>query len=101
MAAGGAGGGGAGAADLGFAAAAAVTEPGKGGEIQLTDAMRRVLADGGKGVGIRLRPDERRYDIGNFDSYFKTFVDFALAAPEYGESLTDHVRQLMIESPKE
>lgn len=71
------------------------TEPGKGGEIQLTDAMRNILKNGGKGIGIKLRADERRYDIGNFDSYFKTFVDFAVADPHCGESLREHLRELV------
>jgi UTP--glucose-1-phosphate uridylyltransferase len=72
--------------------ALAITKPGKGGEIQLTDAIQIVLREGGKGVGLRLPADERRYDIGNFGSYFRAFVDFALSDPKYGEALRDHVR---------
>jgi UTP--glucose-1-phosphate uridylyltransferase len=67
----------------------AVTPPGKGGEIQLTDAIQLVLRAGGKGVGVRLRSDERRFDIGNFGSYFRAFVEFALADPQYGDALRD------------
>ena len=73
--------------------ALASTEPGKGGEIQLTDAIRRVLADGGRGVGIRLQPSERRFDIGNFGSYFRAFTEFALADPRYGDELRAFVRE--------
>lgn len=73
--------------------ALAETKPGKGGEIQLTDAMRIVLKRGGKGVGLKLPASERRYDIGNFGSYFRAFVDFALTDPKYGEALRAHVRQ--------
>jgi len=72
--------------------ALAITKPGKGGEIQLTDAIQIVLRQGGKGVGLRLPADERRYDIGNFGSYFRAFFDFALSDPKYGEALRDHVR---------
>ncbi len=68
------------------------TERGKGGEIQLTDAMRQVLAKGGKGVGIRLPKDEPRFDIGNFESYFQAFVDFALADPQFGPGLEIYIR---------
>ena len=68
------------------------TEPGKGGEIQLTDAIQRVLSAGGKGIGLRLQPGERRFDIGNFESYFRAFFEFALADPKYGESLTRYVQ---------
>lgn len=73
------------------------TERGKGGEIQLTDAIRKVLADGGKGVGIRLDGDQKRYDIGNFESYFKAFVDFALADEQFGDELKNHLRDKLAE----
>ncbi len=64
-------------------------EPGKGGEIQLTDAIRLVIQEGGKVYGVRLRSDERRYDIGNFESYFRAFVEFAAADEKYGAALRD------------
>jgi UTP--glucose-1-phosphate uridylyltransferase len=73
------------------------TKPGKGGEIQLTDAIRILLKQGAKGVGMRLGKDERRFDIGNYDSYFKAFVEFALADPQYGESLRKHLQALWAE----
>src|SRR5262245_22510835 len=63
------------------------TRRGKGGEIQLTDAIRAVVQQGGSAYGVRLRPGERRYDIGNFESYFEAFVDFALADPKFGAAL--------------
>jgi UTP--glucose-1-phosphate uridylyltransferase len=75
--------------------ALAQTKPGKGGEIQLTDAMRTVLAQGGKGIGVRLRHEERRFDIGNFESYYRAFVEFALADPDYGADLKQFVRGLL------
>jgi len=71
------------------------TEPGKGGEIQLTDAIRRVLREGGKGIGIRLAHEERRFDIGNFESYYQAFVEFALADPEHGPRLRQFVQGLL------
>jgi UTP--glucose-1-phosphate uridylyltransferase len=75
--------------------ALSTTEPGTGGEIQLTDAIRSVLADGGRGIGIRLGPDERRFDIGNFGSYFLAFTEFALADPRYGEGLRRELGRLL------
>ncbi|MBN1963447.1 MAG: UTP--glucose-1-phosphate uridylyltransferase [Anaerolineae bacterium] len=63
------------------------TEPGKGGEIQLTDAIKLLINDGKRVCGVRLRPDEARYDIGNFEAYFRAFVEFALADPRYSGSL--------------
>jgi len=44
------------------------TRPGVGGEIQLTDAVRILLQEGGTVLGVRLGPDEVRFDIGNFES---------------------------------
>lgn len=63
------------------------TEPGRGGEIQLTDAIRLMLKGGGRVIGVRIPSGERRYDIGNFPSYFEAFVDFALEDPDCGPDL--------------
>jgi UTP--glucose-1-phosphate uridylyltransferase len=73
------------------------TPPGKGGEIQLTDAVRLLIQQGGKVVGIRLAPGERRFDIGNFESYFCAFLEFALADPRYGADLRAFVGRLLVE----
>ncbi len=72
------------------------TPPGKGGEIQLTDAIRLLLERGGRVLGVQLAGAERRFDIGNFDSYFRAFVEFALADPRYGPELKDFVRGLLV-----
>ncbi|MEW4487938.1 UTP--glucose-1-phosphate uridylyltransferase [Thalassoglobus sp. JC818] len=69
------------------------TDRGKGGEIQLTDAMQRVLREGGKGIGIRLPSTEPRFDIGNFESYFRAFVDFSLSDPQFGDGLRTYLRE--------
>ena len=71
------------------------TKPGKGGEIQLTDAIQLVLESGGKGLGLRLQPHERRFDIGNFESYFRAFFEFALADPKFGPGLREFVQGLV------
>jgi UTP--glucose-1-phosphate uridylyltransferase len=71
------------------------TPPGKGGEIQLTDAIRALIKKGGKVLGVRLYPGEHRFDIGNFDSYFQAFCEFALADPRYGADLRDHLKKLL------
>lgn len=70
------------------------TPPGKGSEIQLTDAIRLLLQEGGTVYGVTLQ-GERRYDIGNFDSYFRAFVEFALADKKYGTGLREYVEQLI------
>lgn len=69
------------------------TPPGKSNEIQLTDAIRILLREKGGVYGVRLAPGEKRYDIGNMESYFKSFMEFALADPEYGECLREHLRK--------
>lgn len=71
------------------------TKPGKGSEIQLTDAIRLIVQGGGKVFGMSLRENERRYDIGNFDSYFQAFVEFALADNKHGTPLREYVRKLI------
>ena len=68
------------------------TAPGKGGEIQLTDAIRALIRRGGKVLGVSLRAGEKRFDIGNFESYFQAFVEFALADPVYGPALREQLK---------
>jgi UTP--glucose-1-phosphate uridylyltransferase len=75
--------------------ALAQTRRGKGGEIQLTDAIRAVIRNGGRAYGVRLRPGERRYDIGNFEAYFEAFVAFALADPTFGPGLRRHLLDIL------
>jgi UTP--glucose-1-phosphate uridylyltransferase len=71
------------------------TQPGKGGEIQLTDAIRLLIQNGGKVFGSRLNGNEKRYDIGNFESYFNAFIEFALADDKYGDSLRKSLEELL------
>jgi UTP--glucose-1-phosphate uridylyltransferase len=71
------------------------TPPGKGGEIQLTDAIRAVIRSGGRAYGVRLDAGERRYDIGNFNAYFRAFVEFALADPRFGAPLRRYLEDLL------
>ncbi|MDR1382489.1 MAG: UTP--glucose-1-phosphate uridylyltransferase [Planctomycetaceae bacterium] len=71
------------------------TTPGKGGEIQLTDAIRRMIHDKKRFLGVHLSPSELRYDIGNFESYFTAFTEFALADPVYGASVKQHLKKLL------
>ena len=73
------------------------TPPGKGDEIQLTDAVRMLIADGGRVLGVCLPDDQQRFDIGNFESYFQTFTEFALADPQHGPALRTFVKKLLAE----
>ena len=69
------------------------TPPDHRGEIQLTDAIRMLIQQGRRVLGVRLSQGQTRFDIGNFESYFQAFVDFALADPQYGEPLRQHLRE--------
>ena len=71
-------------------------KPGKGGEIQLTDAVRLLLQEGANVYGISLGPNEQRYDIGNFEAYFRAFIDFALADGRYGASVRSHLEEIVL-----
>ncbi|MFO0807762.1 MAG: UTP--glucose-1-phosphate uridylyltransferase [Gemmataceae bacterium] len=73
----------------------AETKPGKGGEIQLTDAIRALIHRGGKVLGVRLPAGEQRYDIGNFESYYAAFVEFAAGRPEVRGKLRDHLKAIL------
>ena len=71
------------------------TPPGKADEIQLTDAIRMLIRQGRNVLGVRLMADERRFDIGNFESYFLAFAEFALADPQYGPILRKHMAKML------
>jgi len=68
------------------------TLPGKRGEIQLTDAIRLLTRMGESVYAWLLSPDQRRYDVGNFESYFRTFIDFALADERYGYLVRKYIK---------
>ncbi len=53
-------------------------QPGLGGEIQLTDAIRAMIQNGGRVFGVRLQSTESRIDVGNYESFARAFVEFAL-----------------------
>lgn len=76
------------------------TPPGKGDEIQLTDAIRMLIQDGRRVLGVRLTSGEKRFDIGNFESYFQAFAEFALADPQYGPALRTHLSGLLKGAPR-
>ena len=73
------------------------TQPGKNGEIQLTDAIRILMQRGRKVIGVKLINGERRCDIGNYESYYRTFADFALADEELGPGFREYLRRKLAE----
>ena len=72
----------------------ASTKPGKNDEIQLTDAMRAMLADRGM-FGLRFAG--KRYDIGNKLDFIKTNVEFGLKRDDIGEELADYLKRIVKE----
>jgi len=73
------------------------TPAGRKGEFEITDAMNTLIKMGKKIMGVKLRKDEHRYDVGGFESYFKAFLDFALEDPEYGYMVRQYMRQKLHE----
>ena len=74
------------------------TGPGAGDEIQLTDSNRILLQQGKKVWGVKLGSDEKRYDIGNFGTYFRAFTEFALADETFGPELKEYLKNLLNEN---
>ena len=75
-------------------------KPDARGEIQLTDAIRGMCDEGKRVLALKLPRGEKRYDIGNFPSYFETFVEFALADPVYGTEFRRTIERLLSEKSK-
>lgn len=69
--------------------------PGKGGEIQLTDALAALLDAGTPGAAVPLLPREARHDIGSFETYYQAFAAFALADPEHGAGLRRYLEEMI------
>jgi UTP--glucose-1-phosphate uridylyltransferase len=69
------------------------TEPGRNGEIQLTDALR-VLARQGRLYGKIL--DGQRHDAGDKLGFLKATVEFGLKNPELGPAFRAYLEQLRL-----
>jgi UTP--glucose-1-phosphate uridylyltransferase len=67
------------------------TEPGAGGEIQLTDAMKALCHAGTPVHGVVFRG--RRYDTGDRLEYVKAVVQFAVRHPDIGEDFRAWLRE--------
>jgi UTP--glucose-1-phosphate uridylyltransferase len=68
------------------------TAPGKGGEIQLTDALQTLLA---KRVVYGYDFKGKRYDIGNKMGFLKTTVELALANEDLGQEFKSYLKDLV------
>ncbi len=76
---------------LGPAAFAALREtpPGLAGEVQLPDALGRMIASGQRVVAVALGEGERRHDVGSLETYCGAFIEHALSHPSLGAGLRD------------
>ncbi|MEJ5927571.1 UTP--glucose-1-phosphate uridylyltransferase [Corynebacterium sp. H128] len=77
-----------------FAALKRIT-PGKGGELQLTDAIEMLILEGHP-VHILVH-DGVRHDLGNPGGYIRACVDFGLKHPTYGKGLRHYITELLNE----
>ena len=73
-------------------------KPDQRNEIQLSDAIQFMCEEGRRVMAVKLAPQEKRYDIGNFPSYFESFVEFALADPVYGADFRRTLERLLARS---
>lgn len=68
------------------------TTPGKGGEIQLTDAMSRLMKKDGF-IGYEF--EGKRYDAGDQFGYIQANIAYALKRPEIAEKLKNYLKTLV------
>ncbi|NIV35955.1 MAG: NTP transferase domain-containing protein [Anaerolineae bacterium] len=73
------------------------TVPDNRGEIQLSDAIKLLIQMGERVYAWRFGAGVQRYDVGNFESYFRTFVDLALADERYGYLVRKHIKKIAYE----
>lgn len=67
--------------------------PGKGGELQLTDAIE-LLIEEGHPVHIVVH-EGKRHDLGNPGGYIRACLDFGLQDPTYGPGLRRYMERLL------
>ena len=67
------------------------TKPGRGGEIQLTDALRTLCS---RRLVLGVEIEGKRYDCGSKIGYLKATVDFALQHPEFKVEMKEHLKQI-------
>lgn len=68
-----------------------LTLPGKGNELWLADSIEVLIKQQQLVRCVELASEEVRYDIGNFETYFKAFIDFALSDEKYGYLVRQHL----------
>ena len=69
--------------------------PGKGGELQLTDAIELLIQEGHP-VHVVVHQG-KRHDLGNPGGYIPACVDFGLRSEKYGPALYKHLKHILAE----
>jgi UTP--glucose-1-phosphate uridylyltransferase len=75
------------------------TEPGRGGEIQLTDALATLVARGEPVHGVVF--SGRRYDTGDKLDYLKAVIRLAVEREDLGPALRSWLHEFVTELPAE
>jgi UTP--glucose-1-phosphate uridylyltransferase len=73
------------------------TLPDRQGEIQLTDAIKLLIQMGQPVYAWPFSAGQRRYDVGNFETYFRAFIDFALDDERYGYLIRKYIKKIAYE----
>ncbi|MDW8096435.1 MAG: UTP--glucose-1-phosphate uridylyltransferase GalU [Aquificaceae bacterium] len=71
-----------------------VTPPGRGGEIQLTDAIKLLLEEE---AVYAIKINSKVYDTGTPMGYLQTMIEFALQREDLRDDLTKYLRGLLIQ----
>lgn len=74
------------------------TKPGKGGEIQLTDALKELAA---KEAMYAYVFEGRRYDVGDKQGFLEATVEYALRRPELKENFLEYLERIVEASKSE
>ena len=69
------------------------TKPGRGGEIQLTDALRLLAQEAGLLAYVY---EGKSYDAGDKLGFLKANVELGLTNPEFGEEFREYLRNLKL-----
>ena len=68
------------------------TKPGKGGEIQLTDALKKLAK---QQTMYAYNFAGRHYDVGNKEGFLEATVEFALRRPDLKDAFKAYLQELL------
>jgi UTP--glucose-1-phosphate uridylyltransferase len=76
------------------------TEPGAGNEIQITDALKRLVHGSGRGV-LAYAFTGTRYDAGDKNDYLRATVELAARRPDIGPGFVTFLRRFVADLGRE